>query len=116
MNWWTELPDSEFVHSAPRTCHAPKSRICLFSCYRIKQIQMKTITLKANHHLEAIMAHLAQETGRTRSVIIRDAIYMYDEHLRKAKLKEQRRVASLTVRDDSLHTLEGMGDSVADGL
>lgn len=77
---------------------------------------MKTITLKADNELDATVSRMARDRKKTRSAVIREAIFSYEEHLRRAKLKEQIRSASLKVRNDSLQTAQETGEAHADGL
>lgn len=77
---------------------------------------MKTITLKADDELDATVARLAKDRNRTRSAVIREAIFSYEEHLRRTKLRARIREASLIVRGESLQTAREFGDANADGL
>ena len=77
---------------------------------------MKTITLKADDELDATVSRLARNRKKTRSAVIREAIFSYEEHLRRTKLKEQIRAASFVVRRDSLQMARETGDANADGL
>ena len=77
---------------------------------------MKTITLKADEELDATVSRIAEERKRTRSAVIREAIFCYEEQLRRAKLKAEIRAASLIVRGESLQTATETREANADGL
>lgn len=77
---------------------------------------MKTITLKADDHLDQIVSRLARTQKKTKSAVIRDAIMSYEAQLVREALKQQVKQASLMVRTQSLQTSQELQDSDADGI
>lgn len=77
---------------------------------------MKTITLKADDHLDQIVSRLARTQKKTKSAVIRDAIMSYEAQLAREALKQQVKQASLMVRTQSLQTSQELQDSDADGI
>lgn len=77
---------------------------------------MKTITLKADDHLDQIVSRLARTQKKTKSAVIRDAIMSYEAQLAREALKQQVKQASLLVRTQSLQTSQELQDSDADGI
>lgn len=77
---------------------------------------MKTITLKADDHLDQIVSRLARTQKKTKSAVIRDAIMSYEAQLVREALKQQVKQASLMVRTQSLQTSKELQDSDADGI
>ncbi len=77
---------------------------------------MKTITLKADKRLDALLSRLASEQGCTRSAIIREAILSYEATLEKKALKVQMTKASYLVRDQAVDVAADLEDSLSDGI
>ncbi|MCY4532938.1 MAG: hypothetical protein OXC84_11525 [Gammaproteobacteria bacterium] len=77
---------------------------------------MKTITLKADDQLHQTISRLANLQMKTRSAVIREAIFSYEMQLAKEALKQQVKQASMIVRMESLKTTQDLQDSNLDGI
>ncbi len=77
---------------------------------------MKTITLKADDQLHQTISRLANLQMKTKSAVIREAIYSYEMQLAKEALKQQVKQASMIVRMASLKTTQDLQDSNLDGI
>ena len=77
---------------------------------------MHTITLKSDDNFYDMLNTMVKKLNITRSELIRRSVLHYQDILEKEKLKEQIKIASFKVRDQSLNISKGFEDSLDDGL
>ncbi len=77
---------------------------------------MKTITLKADENLDKTLGAIAKQTKKTKSAIIRAAVYHYQQHLERESLRSRLKQASLNTRYQVKRITKELDASNADGL
>ena len=77
---------------------------------------MKTVTLKADAKFDALLNRLAGRLGTTRSRVIRDAVWNYQQHLDREELRQKIRSASLKTRAQALDVSAEFDAANADGF
>ena len=77
---------------------------------------MKTVTIKADAKFDALLNRLARRMGTTRSHIIREAVWNYQQYLDREALREKIRSASLKTRAQAIDISAEFDASNADGL
>ncbi len=77
---------------------------------------MKTVTLKADAKFDALLNRLAGRLGTTRSRVIRDAVWNYQQHLDREELRQKIRSASLKTRAQALDVSAEFDAVNADGF
>lgn len=77
---------------------------------------MHTITLKSDDNFYDMLSDMVKSLNITKSELIRRSVIQYKEVLEKEKLKEQIKLASFRVRDESLKSAMDFEDSTNDGL
>ena len=77
---------------------------------------MHTITLKSDDNFFNMLNEMVKNLNITKSELIRRSVIHYQEILEKEKLKEQIKMASFKVRDESLKTSKEFDNTLEDGL
>ncbi len=77
---------------------------------------MHTITLKSDDNFYDMLNTMVKKLNITKSELIRRSVIHYQDILEKEKLKEQIKMASFIVRDESIKISKDFEDSVDDGL
>jgi predicted transcriptional regulator len=77
---------------------------------------MKTVTIKADKEFDALLSRLAGRLSTTRSRVIRDAVWNYQDYLDREELRMKIRAASLKTRKQALEATADFDSANADGL
>jgi len=77
---------------------------------------MHTITLKSDDTFYNTLEEMVKTLHTTKSDLIRKAVVYYKNSLEKERLKEQIKIASFKVREESLKTTKQFESTVNDGL
>jgi len=77
---------------------------------------MKTVTIKADKEFDALLSRLAGRLSTTRSRVIRDAVWNYQDYLDREELRMKMRAASLKTRKQALEATADFDSANADGL
>ena len=77
---------------------------------------MKTVTLKTDDSFFDKLTELAKELHLTKSELIRRSVTEYERHIRRKKLKERFKAASMRVRESNREVMELFEDTLNDGL
>ena len=77
---------------------------------------MKTVTIKADKEFDALLSRLAGRLSTTRSRVIRDAVWNYQDYLDREELRMKMRAASLKTRKQALEATAEFDSANADGL
>ena len=77
---------------------------------------MKTVTIKADKEFDALLSRLAGRLSTTRSRVIRDAVWNYQDFLDREELRMKMRAASLKTRKQALEATADFDSANADGL
>ncbi len=77
---------------------------------------MKTITLKVDDTLDALLTGLARNLNTTKSGVMRAAVMNYKNHMERVSLGRRVQEASLRVREEALEYASELGAADADGL
>ena len=77
---------------------------------------MPTITLKSDEAFYETLNDMVKSLNTTKSELIRRAVIYYKSAIEKEKLKEQIKLASLKVRDESLKISCEFDNTLNDGL
>ena len=77
---------------------------------------MKTVTIKADKEFDALLSRLAGRLSTTRSRVIRDAVWNYQDYLDREELRMKMRAASLKTRKQAPEATADFDSANADGL